>query len=280
MDGAKPVSLAARPVDAYSARFVLRLPWSGPGESPLIAVRNRLVGDGLHEDPDITNYGQTSVELEVELRIDADFADLFDVKLGGSAPSSRRRLTRRRSADEQLFELEHVADGYRRATEVQLSGRIEELTEAGARFLMALAPGSSWHTCLDVYLNLDGTRSQPKCRCDALGTLSVPLAKRATAWRERFPRLHSARDSLNHLYGQSDLAALLMEDPDGAGDLVVAAGLPWLMALFGRDAILTALIALPFDRELAAGVLRTLARHQGEREDEASEEQPGRILHG
>ena len=56
MDGARPEPLAARTVDAYSARFVLRLPWSGRGESPLIAVRNRFVGDGLHEDLDITNY--------------------------------------------------------------------------------------------------------------------------------------------------------------------------------------------------------------------------------
>jgi glycogen debranching enzyme len=70
-----------------------------------------------------------------------------------------------------------------------------------------------------------------------------------------------------------------MEDPDGNGDLSVAAGLPWFLALFGRDAILTTLMALPFDRELAAGVLRTLARHQGRRVDDSSEEQPGRILH-
>ncbi|MGQ0669187.1 MAG: amylo-alpha-1,6-glucosidase, partial [Actinomycetota bacterium] len=88
-------------------------------------------------------------------------------------------------------------------------------------------------------------------------------------------------DELNHLYRQSvdDLTALLMNDPDGEGDLVVAAGLPWFMTLFGRDAILTALMVLPFDRDLARGILRTLARHQGEKEDEASEEQPGRILH-
>jgi hypothetical protein len=32
VNGAKPESLAARTVDPYSARFVLRPPWSGPGE--------------------------------------------------------------------------------------------------------------------------------------------------------------------------------------------------------------------------------------------------------
>jgi hypothetical protein len=61
VDGERVESLVARPVDAYSARFVLRLPWSGPGESPLVAVRSRFVGDGLHEDLTITNYGPEPV---------------------------------------------------------------------------------------------------------------------------------------------------------------------------------------------------------------------------
>lgn len=128
---------------------------------------------------------------------------------------------------------------------------------------------------------MDDTRCLPKCRCGAFGSLPAPLATRAKAWREGFPELRSGWDALNHLYrqGVDDLTALLMEDPDGEGDLVVAAGFPWFMTLFGRDAILTALMALPFDREMPAGVLRTLARHQGTQEDDASEEQPGKILH-
>jgi glycogen debranching enzyme len=281
VNGARPESLAARQVDPYSARFVLRPLWSGPGEPPLIAVRNRFVGDGLHEDLDVTNYGAEPVELRVELLLDADFADLFEVKLLGSTPAPGSRATRRLCADEGLLEIERADGGGGRSTAIRMSGSPHELTETGADFSVVLAPGATWHTCLDVYVTLDGARSRPRCRCDAFGTLADPLAERASAWRERLPRLRSGWDALDHLYRRSvdDLAALLMEDPDGAGDLVVAAGLPWFMALFGRDAILTALMALPFDRELAAGVLRTLARHQGAEEDEASEEQPGKILH-
>ncbi|MGQ0671102.1 MAG: hypothetical protein ACT4PO_15820, partial [Actinomycetota bacterium] len=84
-------------------------------------------------------------------------------------------------------------------------------------------------------MNLGTERCLPKCRCDAFGTLAVPLAKRAAVWRDGFPALRSGWDELNHLYRQSvdDLTALLMNDPDGEGDLVVAAGLPWFMTLFG-----------------------------------------------
>jgi glycogen debranching enzyme len=280
VDGEPLESLAARPVDAYSARFVLRVPWSGPGESPLTAVRSRFVGDGLHEDLSITNHGDAPVELLVELVVDADFADLFEVKLLGSAAGRGCEVTRRPSCEEGLLEIAH-AEGGHRSVAIQVSARPEEVTGTAARFRVALAPGATWNNCLDVYVGADGERPRPKCGCDAFGTLADPLATRASTWRRRLPVLRSGWGALNHLYRRSmdDLAALLMEDPDGRGDLSVAAGLPWFLALFGRDAILTAWMALPFDRELAAGVLRTLARHQGTRVDDASEEHPGRILH-
>jgi glycogen debranching enzyme len=48
---------------------------------------------------------------------------------------------------------------------------------------------------------------------------------------------------------------------------------------FGRDTLITSMQLLPFNPELARGVLRFLAAHQGKRFDEDSEEQPGKILH-
>ena len=279
VDGQRSEALGARAVDPYSARFVLRVPLDGPGESPIVAVRNRFVGDGLHEDLDITNHGLEPAHLTVEFRIEADFADLFEVKALGRA--GRADVARRIVPEERLLELEYAREGFRRATEVRLTARPGEITASGARFRVTIPPGETWHTCVEVCLNIGAARCLPKCRCESFGTLPVPLAKRAAAWREGFPELRSGWDALNHLYrqGVDDLTALLMEDPDGQGDLVVAAGLPWFMTLFGRDAIITALMALPFDREMPAGVLRTLARHQGTKEDETSEEQPGRILH-
>lgn len=281
VDGARLESLAARTVSSYSARFVLGVPWREPVESPLVVVRSRSVGDGLREDLDITNFGATPVEIQVEVRIDADFADVFEVKLLRSGRPSGSDVTRRVLAEEGLLELEHGAAGRRRAVEVRVEDRAAVLGETGASFAVALPPGATWHTSVEVSFRVDGERTQVGGRRHGLGTATGPLAGRARRWRGRLPRLDSEWDELNHLYrrGADDVAMLLMDDPDGAGDLVVAAGLPWFLALFGRDAILTALMALPFDRELAGGVLRTLARHQGAREDEASEEQPGRILH-
>jgi glycogen debranching enzyme len=79
--------------------------------------------------------------------------------------------------------------------------------------------------------------------------------------------------------GAEDLGSLRVFDPEFPERAVVAAGAPWYLALYGRDALLTAWMALIVDPDLALGVLETLARFQGEDVDPRTEEEPGRILH-
>jgi glycogen debranching enzyme len=47
------------------------------------------------------------------------------------------------------------------------------------------------------------------------------------------------------------------------GDLFFAAGVPWYVALFGRDSIITALETLAFAPDVGRATLMVLARHQG-----------------
>jgi glycogen debranching enzyme len=51
------------------------------------------------------------------------------------------------------------------------------------------------------------------------------------------------------------------------------------MALFGRDSLIAASQAMPVAPDLARGVLRSLARWQGKKDDPETEEEPGKILH-
>ena len=76
-----------------------------------------------------------------------------------------------------------------------------------------------------------------------------------------------------------DIGALRLHDPTGRHRPVIAAGAPWYMTLFGRDALISSYMALPIDPTLALGVLEALAELQGREVDAASEEEPGRIMH-
>ena len=80
-------------------------------------------------------------------------------------------------------------------------------------------------------------------------------------------------NSLDELAG---LRLATRELPDAS---FLAAGAPWYFTLFGRDSLWAARLLMPLDAGLAAGTLRTLAAFQGTRNDPASAEEPGKILH-
>ena len=58
-----------------------------------------------------------------------------------------------------------------------------------------------------------------------------------------------------------------------------AAGLPWFMALFGRDSLITSYQALPFQPHLALATLKALARLQARGWDDYHDAEPGKIPH-
>lgn len=76
-----------------------------------------------------------------------------------------------------------------------------------------------------------------------------------------------------------DLRHLMLTDPEAPDDVFVAAGSPWYLTLFGRDALWSARFMLPFSRALARGTLRTLARRQAAEDDPALAAERGKILH-
>lgn len=130
-----------------------------------------------------------------------------------------------------------------------------------------LTPRSSWIAVL---------------RCDAAhedgDQFPAPPAD-SLPWRT--PELRSADRRLDQWLSQSaaDLDRLRLTDPDKPADQFLAAGAPWFLTLFGRDSLWAARMLLPLGTDLAAGTLRALARRQGVKSDQGTEEQPGKILH-
>jgi glycogen debranching enzyme len=291
IDGRRLEGLAAVDPDPFSATFVSRgRPAANRADSTLLARRSRFVGHGMREDLELRNYGPEPTACTIEVFIDADFADLFAVKEGRAGTDPDGEITK-------VVEDAVITISYRRGSTsrgVQL--RFSDMGDAGdgatarlsgfritgdhlSAYVVVPARGS-WTACLEVLPIIESSLVLPRYRCGEPVERATP-SERLAEWRQRVPHVKTDHRGLSQVIERSaeDLGALRIFDPDYPERMVVAAGAPWFMTVFGRDSLLTAWSALLVDPDLALGVLQTLARFQGEDVDPVHEEQPGRILH-
>jgi glycogen debranching enzyme len=283
VNGARPEPLAAVAEEPFSATFAGRvvrqggLGGEGHAGSTLMVFRARHVGQGMREDIVVRNFSDEAAFVAVELFVDADFADLFAVKAGHRVEQDGE-LSRQTGPDSLTFSYRRGA--VRRGVLLRFSPSPRAMAPDLVTFERVVAPHESFGVCVEVAPVIDGTVVDPRYRCGQPVERSTP-AKRLQDWRRQVPQVQTDHEAFRALLVRSaeDLGALRIFDPEFPDRAVVAAGAPWFMTVFGRDSIITSWMALIVDPDLALGVLRTLARFQGTKEDPATDEQPGRILH-
>jgi glycogen debranching enzyme len=232
-------------------------------DSHLSVARKRAVGTGFHEEILVENHDKKAMDLDVQLDAAADFADLFEVK---DKLEKKGELYAKATGDR--LTLGYKRDRFVRETYITASQK-GEVNDKGFRFHIHLEPRSSWTVSLDVQASNRATRvGETRTKADV------------DAWVARAPRLVSSWEPLKRIYSRSlvDMAALRFQTGLTKGALP-AAGLPWFMAVFGRDSLITSFQAIPFAPELAATTLRTLALFQARQEDPFRDMEPGKILH-
>ena len=276
VDGLELEALGANCPAPYAGTFITRRPPSaGTADSTLLVVRRRYVGSGMREDVVVRNLGSETAGVLLQLEVDADFAGLFEVKEG----RARRRDGIETRADESDLSMSYQFGADSRA--VRVSG------DAPARALpgqitwqLVVEPQSEVSVSIQVIPAQDGVEVPPRYAPGQPIETSQPAA-RHEAWRQAAPMVHTPEERLGDLLATSaeDIGALCMFDPDHPDRVVVAAGVPWFMTLFGRDSLLTSWMLLPVDPTVALGTLQTLAQLQGEKVNPLTEEEPGRILH-
>jgi glycogen debranching enzyme len=268
-----------------SATFFLAGPRTVYQNPTLSVIRERTLGQGsgedLHEKLTVINSGREAMVIELSMNFDADFADLFEIK--------EKQLTKKgtisRRVHSQRVELIYQREDFERRTIVNAEGA--RLSQGAAEFLLRLGPAESWSRTLQVTFKSVAPRAEPAA---VSGPPSSEVKRpqvmshrdRMDAWLEAAPEVRASWDSLRHTYERSlrDLAALRLQAqalPEGAA--VPAAGLPWFMAVFGRDSLITSYQALPFVPQLASATLQVLARWQAQMWDDFRDAEPGKILH-
>jgi glycogen debranching enzyme len=276
LDGEELQDLAVISRTPFSATFVSRgKPRQGQSDSTVLVERNRYVGNGMREDIVLRNLGREAMTCSLAFELDADFAHLFDVK--ESRVQLRGRHSVQATSSEMAFSYE---DGdITRRLDVAFP-KEANVTPRSAKIQVGVAPGSEWRVSLEFRLTVDGAPVELRYAGEDPVSHSAPV-ERLRAWEKTTPRVRTSYGDIEATFVQSaaDLGALQIVDPEYGNRTVIAAGAPWFMTLFGRDSLITSLMTLDVDPNVATNTLLTLARLQGSRVDEATEEQPGKILH-
>ena len=231
------------------------------GPSQLLAVRRRLRAEAasLSDELEVENTSLERRSLSVELEARADFVDLFEAR--GWHQLERSDPETDAEGHSLTFRLT-AGDGVTQAVSLEF----DDLAAArpdGADWELSLAPGE--RLSLSVNTRIDNPLDE-----SPNATMSYET------WRERFMGLPEAPDARVLARALDDLRGLLLFTAEGP---VMAAGIPWFVAVFGRDALISAHMLLPHETAVAEGTLRYLAAQQGKERDAFRAESPGKILH-
>ena len=255
--------------DGYDEAVFFLAPATGTiFHNPMMSVaRRRRVGDGMVEEVTLTNHSANEARLQLSVVFDADFASIFEVKDGRAKTG---RISRRANAHGVV--LSYDVEGFRRETLIEAADG--EFSEGSVLFTATVPAHRDWRITVTVSVLASQKRLTPK------GRRGPHMECSLEDWLERAPSLDTDCDDLRHAYRRAlvDLAALRFYPPGVSGS-VPAAGLPWFMALFGRDALIASYQALPFVPELARTTLLALAARQAHDFDDFRDAEPGKILH-
>jgi glycogen debranching enzyme len=233
------------------------------------ARRQRVVEDVLEETLCVTNYNIFPIEIDVVYTLDADFADIFEVR--GIKRKKRGQILPPRMEDGTMVFAYDGLDGRRRETRVSFSEPPFSTKEGQVTFRLSLGHRES--ATIRLLVAADG-RSKV-----ARGTeLLVTISSRYREWMESGAQVITNNEFFNAVLERSfsDLRMLWNRDGDGG---YLAAGTPWYDTLFGRDSAIVAMQTLAYKPEIACHSLKMLARWQGKKLDPWRDEEPGKILH-
>jgi glycogen debranching enzyme len=283
VNGAEPLLLSANTEQNYVATFQLmhqeggkQLGTARHASDTLSIRRTRFLADGLRERIGVLNANPRPVTLVIEIELEASFRDMFAVRgyRGARAESGDVTVTSTPAG----LTFERVGrDGVRRTSEVTLRPAPDAVEGTCLRIERELAPQQVLTLELSVIPREDGAGEAPSPGRfdDALDALNARY-RRFLRSCTRYTTSSETLDEGLVMRSALDLRALLEFHEGGP---FPTAGIPWYAVPFARDALISAYQTLGWNPDLARGTLRLLARYQGQKVDEYTEEEPGKIFH-
>jgi glycogen debranching enzyme len=281
LNGRRPLLLSARVKDDNELFGAdLTNPDIPLGDTDLVLPRDlvhlfraRFLWDGTwHERVRLWNYSQGHVRVSLTFDIEADFADIFEVR-GTARARHGSRLGALIAGTEMRLGYRGL-DHEQRWTAIEWSEAPTAAAPGMARFEYDLPPHSP--STLTVSIRCEREQRSVVPRAFELAESTALSARERD--RAAYAVVESSSERFNHWVRRSaaDLRMLMSATPHGSYPY---AGVPWFSTPFGRDGLITALQTLWINPNIARGVLEYLAATQADRVDEATDAEPGKILH-
>ena len=234
----------------------------------------------------VRNFAEDSIVLPVSLEFQTTFESMFVLR--GAPEGKRGQLLAPVWEDSTLRFCYEGADGIRRSLLVKFSlppiiaPRTTEQTIA--HFELCLAPRKAQDliiTCrVDERANADLAPSVAASVAASVSAEAMRTAKEQASDHllDGYARLETSSRGFGEVVARSLSDVALLQVRRGSHRFT-AAGMPWFVGLFGRDSLLPTIQCLAFNPDLGTCTTRALAHWQGQKNDETTREQPGKILH-
>ena len=284
INGRRPVLLNSAPVQFFSARFEYTndafLDDAGTVARQTLAIRfDRTVSGGIHEDLDISNYARRPVRLTIEIAIESDFADIFDVR--GDALVRRGVINTRWFRSRRQLRTTYTNADFRRELIIvaERHDAVPQYANGRLVFVARIPPKGTWHTCLK-WLPITSSDARRRPVTPACNAVEAPIQGNGGRLPEVSVETPNATVSRAWQQAVRDMEALRLEDPTfERGVFIPAAGVPWYVTLFGRDTLVVSMQSISGYPEFAAGALRRLGALQATSDDPERDMEPGKIPH-
>jgi glycogen debranching enzyme len=255
---------------------------NGPIEARTLGLTlSRHIEGGMHEDIDISNDSGKRVRFNLEIAVRGDFADIFEVK--NNRIVRRGRIATSWSEAHQQARLTYRNRDFSREVLITTKPTGAKSVYANGRinFDISLGPAETWHCCV-LYDLFDGQTKHASPR-DCIGeSHQSKHAESLEEWQRTVLKIRTSNEEFYRCFtqGVADMAALRL--PIRGTDHMVfvpAAGLPWFVALFGRDSLIVSLQTMLVYPDFARGALDVLGAYQAQERDDYRDAEPGKILH-
>jgi glycogen debranching enzyme len=237
-----------------------------------LVVQKFLWRDVLHQRVTVTSYADATLDIEVTVHFQADFADIFEVR-GMRRPLRGVTLAPTVAADR--VELAYRGrDALERRTALEFSPAPHTLGPLSARFLLRVEPKRE----RSIEISVACDRSTGATKAPSFEKARVEAESHRAGYRSRSCHARTPNERVNAWIDRAidDLHMLTTELDTGPYPY---AGVPWFNTPFGRDGVLTAFECLWARPELGQGVLRYLAATQARSDAPEEDAEPGKILH-